>query len=133
MRSCGRVPRWMLAEALQAEVDAYIAAFAAERDENGRRLVVRNGCHQSWEGLTSAGAVEGTAPLAARSSSPWPTGTASRPSRGRTCSATARAAACAPGARGRGRALGFWGALRELHKAAMGDYVTTIWGRDEQA
>jgi len=33
----------MLAEALQAEVDAYIAAFAAERDENGRRLVVRNG------------------------------------------------------------------------------------------
>jgi hypothetical protein len=32
----------MLAEALQAEVDAYIAAFAAERDENGRRLVVRN-------------------------------------------------------------------------------------------
>ena len=30
----------MLAEALQAEVDAYIAAHAAERDENGRRLVV---------------------------------------------------------------------------------------------
>jgi hypothetical protein len=26
--------RWMLAEALQAQVDAYIAAFAAERDEN---------------------------------------------------------------------------------------------------
>jgi hypothetical protein len=36
--------RRMLAEALQAEVDAYIARFAAERDENGRRLVVRNGC-----------------------------------------------------------------------------------------
>jgi hypothetical protein len=34
-------PRRMLAEALQAEVDAYIAAFAAERDESGRRLVVR--------------------------------------------------------------------------------------------
>jgi hypothetical protein len=39
--------RRMLAEALQAEVDAYIAAHAAERDENGRRLVVRNGSHQS--------------------------------------------------------------------------------------
>ena len=53
----------MLAEALQAEVDAYIAAqFAAERDENGRRLVVRNGSHQPREVLTSAGAVEVTAP-----------------------------------------------------------------------
>ena len=29
--------RRMLAEALQAEVDAYIAAHAAERDGNGRR------------------------------------------------------------------------------------------------
>jgi transposase-like protein len=54
--------RRMLAEALQAEVDAYIAAFAAERDENGRRLVVRNGYHQPREVLTSAGAVEVTAP-----------------------------------------------------------------------
>jgi hypothetical protein len=31
--------RRMLAEALQAEVDAYIAAHAAERDENGRMSV----------------------------------------------------------------------------------------------
>ena len=54
--------RRMLAEALQAEVDAYIAAHAAERDENGRRLVVRNGSHQSREVLTSAGAIEVTAP-----------------------------------------------------------------------
>jgi hypothetical protein len=54
--------RRMLAEALQAEVDAYIAAFAAERDENGRRLVVRNGYHQSREVLTGAGAVEVTVP-----------------------------------------------------------------------
>jgi transposase-like protein len=54
--------RRMLAEALAAEVDAYIAAFAAERDENGRRVVVRNGCHQSREVLTSAGAIEVTAP-----------------------------------------------------------------------
>jgi transposase-like protein len=54
--------RRMLAEALQAEVDAYIAAFAAERDQNGRRLVVRNGYHQEREVLTSAGAVHVTAP-----------------------------------------------------------------------
>jgi transposase-like protein len=54
--------RRMLAEALQAEVDAYIAAFSGERDESGHRLVVRNGYHQSREVLTSAGAVEVTAP-----------------------------------------------------------------------
>jgi transposase-like protein len=54
--------RRMLAEALQAEVDAYIAAHAAERGENGHRLVVRNGSHQPREVLTSAGAVEVTVP-----------------------------------------------------------------------
>ena len=54
--------RRMLAEALQAEVDAYIAAHAAERGENGRRLVVRNGYHQPREVLTSAGAVGVTVP-----------------------------------------------------------------------
>ena len=52
----------MLAEALQAEVDAYIAAFAAEWDGDGRRLVGRNGYHQPREMLTSAGAVEVTVP-----------------------------------------------------------------------
>jgi len=54
--------RRMLAEALQAEVDAYIAQFVGERDERGRRLVVRNGSHQPREVLTSAGAVEVVAP-----------------------------------------------------------------------
>jgi transposase-like protein len=54
--------RRMLAEALHAEVEAYIVRFAAERDEQGRRLVVRNGSHQPREVLTSAGAVEVTAP-----------------------------------------------------------------------
>ena len=54
--------RRMLAEALQAEVDAYIAAHAAERGQDGRRLVVRNGYHQPREILTSAGAVEVTVP-----------------------------------------------------------------------
>src|SRR6266566_3061545 len=54
--------RRMLAEALAAEVDAYIARFAAERDEDGHRLVVRNGYHQAREVLTAAGAVEVTVP-----------------------------------------------------------------------
>ena len=54
--------RRMLAEALQAEVDAYIAAFTHERDERGRRLVVRNGTHQPREVMTSAGAVQVVAP-----------------------------------------------------------------------
>jgi putative transposase len=54
--------RRMLAGALRAEVDAYIAAHAAERDENGRGLVVRNGYHQPREVLTSAGAIEVTVP-----------------------------------------------------------------------
>ena len=54
--------RRMLAEALQAEVDAYIARFAGERDGQGRRLVVRNGCHEPREVLTAAGAVEVTVP-----------------------------------------------------------------------
>src|SRR5206468_9677389 len=54
--------RRMLAEALQAEVDAYIAQFTGQRDERGRRLVVRNGSHQPREVLTSAGAIEVTAP-----------------------------------------------------------------------
>jgi Transposase, Mutator family len=54
--------RRMLAEALQAEVEAYIARYAGERDEAGRRLVVRNGSHQPREVVTSAGAVEVVAP-----------------------------------------------------------------------
>jgi len=54
--------RRMLAAALQAEVDAYVAQFVDERDANGRRLVVRNGSHQSRQVLTSAGAVPVQAP-----------------------------------------------------------------------
>jgi hypothetical protein len=54
--------RRMLAQALRAEVDAYIAQFTGDRDEHGRRLVVRNGSHQPREVLTSAGAVEVVAP-----------------------------------------------------------------------
>jgi transposase-like protein len=54
--------RRMLAEALKAEVDAYVSQFTGERDEHGRRLVVRNGSHQPREVLTSAGAIEVTVP-----------------------------------------------------------------------
>jgi transposase-like protein len=54
--------RRMLAEALRAEVDAYCARFVDERDEHGRRLVVRNGYHEPREVTTAAGAVQVTAP-----------------------------------------------------------------------
>jgi transposase-like protein len=54
--------RQMLAAALQAEVAAYIDQFTGVRDENGRRLVVRNGTAEPRTVLTSAGAVEVTAP-----------------------------------------------------------------------
>jgi transposase-like protein len=49
--------RQMLAAALQAEVAAYVAAHAGELDEQGRRLVVRNGFHELREVTTAAGAV----------------------------------------------------------------------------
>ncbi|WP_329316970.1 MULTISPECIES: IS256 family transposase [unclassified Streptomyces] len=54
--------RRMLAAALEAEVDAYIAELAGDRDERGRRLVVRNGHHQPRKVTTSAGSVEVQAP-----------------------------------------------------------------------
>src|SRR5271165_3092253 len=54
--------RQMLAAALQAEVAAYIDQFAGLRDENGRRMVVRNGTAEPRMVLTSAGAVGVTAP-----------------------------------------------------------------------
>jgi transposase-like protein len=54
--------RRMLAAALEAEVAAYIAAHSDQLDERGRRLVVRNGHAEPRQVLTSAGAVEVTAP-----------------------------------------------------------------------
>jgi transposase-like protein len=54
--------RAMLAAALRAEVAAYIEAHAEEVDEQGRRLVVRNGYAEPREVLTSSGAVEVVAP-----------------------------------------------------------------------
>lgn len=54
--------RRMLATALEDEVAAYIAAAACERDEAGRRLVVRNGHAQEREVQTGLGAVAVRAP-----------------------------------------------------------------------
>jgi Transposase, Mutator family len=54
--------RQMLAAALRAEVAGYIDRFAEVRDENGHRMVVRNGTAETRTVLTSAGAVEVTAP-----------------------------------------------------------------------
>ncbi|KOX51803.1 transposase [Streptomyces sp. NRRL F-7442] len=52
----------MLAAALEAEVNAYIAKLADERDDKGRRLAVRNGYHQPRQVTTAAGVVEVKAP-----------------------------------------------------------------------
>jgi putative transposase len=54
--------RRMLAAALEAEVDDYLAAHAAERDERGRRLVVRNGHARPREVTTVAGSIPVRAP-----------------------------------------------------------------------
>ncbi|MCX4418330.1 IS256 family transposase [Streptomyces mirabilis] len=54
--------RRMLAAALEAEVNQYIAELASETDERGRRLVVRNGHHRPRTVVTAAGPVEVTAP-----------------------------------------------------------------------
>lgn len=48
----------MLAAALEAEVDAYLAELASERDERGRRVVVRNVHAQPRQVISSAGAIE---------------------------------------------------------------------------
>ncbi|MER5548436.1 IS256 family transposase [Streptomyces sp. NPDC002589] len=52
----------LLATALEAEVNAYIAELADEIDDEGRRLVVRNGYHQPRKVTTAAGAVDVKAP-----------------------------------------------------------------------
>ena len=54
--------RRMLAVALEAEVEAYLAAHGDERDEAGRRLVVRNGHARPRQVSTVAGVLEVRAP-----------------------------------------------------------------------
>src|SRR6266540_2288536 len=54
--------RRMLAAALEAEVDAYIATHADQTDERGHRLVRRNGHAPARQLVTGAGQVEVTRP-----------------------------------------------------------------------
>ncbi len=54
--------RRMLAEALEAEVEAYLEAARGERDERGHALVTRNGYAREREVLLGTGAVEVRAP-----------------------------------------------------------------------
>jgi transposase-like protein len=54
--------RRMLAAALRAEADAYIDQFLGELDEEGHRLVVRNGHAEPRTVMCAAGAVEVRAP-----------------------------------------------------------------------
>jgi putative transposase len=54
--------RRMLAAALEAEVNAYLAQLADQRDESGRRLVVRNGYRAERTVGTAAGPIEVKAP-----------------------------------------------------------------------
>lgn len=48
--------------ALEAEVNSGGAEWADQRDESGRRLVVRNGYHQTRKVATAAGVIEVKAP-----------------------------------------------------------------------
>ena len=52
----------MLAAALEAERDAYLASFVDDRDEDGRRLVVGNGHARPRVIATGAGPIEVEAP-----------------------------------------------------------------------
>jgi transposase-like protein len=52
----------MLAAALEAEVEAYVAEFADVRDESGHRLVVRNGHSPSRNVQTGVGSIEVSRP-----------------------------------------------------------------------
>jgi hypothetical protein len=57
----------MLAVALEAEVEAYIAAYAELTDEHGHRLVVRNGHAPARSITTGVGRGRGRTPAGGRS------------------------------------------------------------------
>src|SRR5438045_6013998 len=59
---CREGARRMLAAALEAERDAYLALFAEERDEDGHRQVVGNGHARRRVIATGAGPIEVEAP-----------------------------------------------------------------------
>src|SRR4051794_16098406 len=54
--------RWMIAAALKAEVGEYVERFADERDEDGKRLVVRNGRARERRVTVGSGTVAVRAP-----------------------------------------------------------------------
>ena len=54
--------RRMIAAALEAEVDEYVASFAEEVDEDGKRLVVRNGRARERRVTVGSGTVPVRAP-----------------------------------------------------------------------
>jgi putative transposase len=55
--------RCMIATALEAEVAEYVERFAAERDEYGKRLVVRNGRARERRVTIGSGTLPIRAPL----------------------------------------------------------------------
>jgi transposase-like protein len=59
---CREGARRMLAAALEAEADAYIEALTDELDDDGKRLVVRNGHARGRTITTGAGRIEIAAP-----------------------------------------------------------------------
>src|SRR6266508_1538807 len=59
---CREGARRMLVAALLAEADAYVEGASGERDERGHALVVRNGKARGRQVVTSAGAIEVSAP-----------------------------------------------------------------------
>jgi hypothetical protein len=58
--------RRMIATALKAEADEYVASFVEELDEHGKRLVVRNGLAKERRVTIGSGTVAIRAPRAAR-------------------------------------------------------------------
>ena len=54
---CRAGARRMLAETMEVEIEEYISRFQALRDEEGKRLVVRNGHHRERELATGVGKI----------------------------------------------------------------------------
>ena len=60
----GREPAVMLQQALEIEIEEYLEKHASLTDENGRRLVVKNGYHPAREIVTGLGPITVKAPRA---------------------------------------------------------------------
>jgi hypothetical protein len=101
----GRRARRMLAAALEAEVEGYVSSLTHAVDEDGRRLVVRNGHAEPGSLVTGSGPIEVRAPrfddrrvdeetgkrMRFRSSilPPWAASRPRRPGCRRSCTSTA--------------------------------------------